>query len=76
MDLLTTLLHLLQALAPVIALAMIGGYGARQKAQGAVSEAAKVDAQAVVVEAAVAQAQAAAPATPLAVVDRLKAGTF
>lgn len=69
-------LHVLQALAPAIALALIGAWGKSQQAQGAVTEAAKVEHATASAETAIAQAEADAPATPMAVVDRLNAGTF
>ncbi|HEV2530967.1 hypothetical protein [Phenylobacterium sp.] len=70
------ILHVLQALAPAIALALIGAYGAKQKQAGAQLEAAATDAATATTETAIAQAEVAAPATAPAVVDQLNAGEF
>lgn len=80
LSLIQALLALLQACAPILALIGIGLWGQSQKGAGAqlqgAQDTAAVDQVTVKAEMAIAVAEAAAPTTRLALVDRLKQGTF
>lgn len=76
LSLISAVLALLKALAPVAALIGIGIWGQRQKATGGQLEAARVTQATAAAETAIAAAEVAAPSTRLAVIDQLNQGGF